>query len=70
MTDCENQIITLISVLAILLSIFPTGCSDNKPEAKKEAIGIIGAMDVEVNTLNEAADITKTTKIAEMEFCE
>lgn len=33
-------------------------------------IGIIGAMDVEVNTLKKAANITRTTKIAEMEFCE
>lgn len=33
-------------------------------------IGIIGAMDVEVNTLKEAANITKRTVIAGMEFCE
>lgn len=39
-------------------------------EESKEIIGIIGAMDVEVTSLKEAADITKTTKIAGMEFCE
>ncbi len=66
----KNKIIALISILAILSSLFLAGCSDNEPEAKKEAIGIIGAMDVEVSSLKEAADITKTTKIAKMEFCE
>ena len=35
-----------------------------------EIIGIIGAMDVEVASLKSAADIEKTTNIAEMEFCE
>ena len=39
-------------------------------KTKKEKIGIIGAMDVEVASLKEAADISKTTKIAEMEFCD
>ncbi|MBQ7733130.1 MAG: 5'-methylthioadenosine/adenosylhomocysteine nucleosidase [Synergistaceae bacterium] len=32
--------------------------------------GIIGAMDVEVNLLKEAASITRKTSIADMEFCE
>ena len=32
-------------------------------------IGIIGAMDVEVNTLKKAANISETQTIAEMEFC-
>lgn len=36
----------------------------------KDIIGIIGAMDVEVASLKEAASITKITKIAEMDFCE
>ena len=38
--------------------------------ADSERIGIIGAMDIEVNTLKEAADIEKTTVIADMEYCE
>lgn len=38
--------------------------------AGSERIGIIGAMDIEVNTLKEAADIEKTTLIADMEYCE
>lgn len=33
-------------------------------------IGIIGAMDEEVAALKDAAKITKTTTIAEMDFCE
>ena len=33
-------------------------------------IGIIGAMDIEVRTLKAAADIEKTTLIADMEYCE
>ncbi len=35
-----------------------------------EVIGIIGAMDIEVESLKKAADISKTTKLADMEFCE
>ena len=37
---------------------------------KTDIIGIIGAMDVEVASLKEAAEIRKTTEIAAMEFCE
>ena len=39
-------------------------------ETVTETIGIIGAMDVEVTSLKESAEITKSTKIAEMDFCE
>lgn len=35
-----------------------------------EVIGVIGAMDVEVEHLKEAAAIEKTTLIADMEYCE
>lgn len=62
--------VVLIGVLAILSGVLLAGCSKNETETSKEIIGIIGAMDVEVTSLKEAADITKTTKIAEMEFCE
>ena len=37
---------------------------------KTAAVGIIGAMDVEVAALKECADITETSRIAAMEFCE
>lgn len=68
----NKKIIAVISILAILAGVLLAGCSknDTTPTEAKEVIGIIGAMDVEVTSLKEAADITKTTKIAEMEFCE
>ena len=37
---------------------------------KTAAVGIIGAMDVEVAALKKAANITETSRIAAMEFCE
>ena len=64
----KKRIIAVIGILAILAGLLLTGCA--KPAASKEVIGIIGAMDVEVSTLKEAAAISKTTKIADMEFCE
>ena len=66
----KNKIIAVICILTILSGILLVGCSKKEPTASKETIGIIGAMDVEVTSLKEAAKITKTTKIAEMEFCE
>ncbi|MBQ6067542.1 MAG: 5'-methylthioadenosine/adenosylhomocysteine nucleosidase [Clostridia bacterium] len=54
----------------ILAGIVFTGCAKDNAAASAEVIGIIGAMDVEVTSLKEAADVTKTTEIAEMEFCE
>ncbi len=67
-----KRIAALISAVLILACALLAGCSDGQKaeEPAKETIGIIGAMDVEVKTLKEAANITKTTKIAEMEFCE
>ncbi|MBR2590262.1 MAG: 5'-methylthioadenosine/adenosylhomocysteine nucleosidase [Clostridia bacterium] len=61
--------ILLVLLCVLLCTAFFTGCSqtDSQP---KEVIGIIGAMDVEVNALKKVANITGTTKIAEMEFCE
>ncbi|MBQ3278969.1 MAG: 5'-methylthioadenosine/adenosylhomocysteine nucleosidase [Clostridia bacterium] len=35
----------------------------------KKAVGIIGAMDIEVASLKEAAQISETVEIAGMEFC-
>ena len=66
----KHKAIAIFSALAIMVSILLTGCGNSAPETAKDVIGIIGAMDVEVSTLKEAADITKTTEIAEMEFCE
>ena len=68
----KKRMIAVLGILAVLSGILLVGCSGSgsEPEAKKETIGIIGAMDVEVTSLKEAANITKTTEIAEMEFCE
>ncbi|MBQ7266333.1 MAG: 5'-methylthioadenosine/adenosylhomocysteine nucleosidase [Firmicutes bacterium] len=69
-------------VLLVFLTFtvaFFTGCTKAKPVATEnlsenntstENIGIIGAMDVEVDTLKNAARIKKTTTIADMEFYE
>ena len=54
----------------ILMGILLAGCGREQAMTQGTVIGIIGAMDEEVATLKEAAKITKTTKIAEMEFCE
>ena len=68
----KKRILAVIGVLAVLFSVLLVGCSKSESgtDTVKETIGIIGAMDVEVASLKEAADISKTTKIAEMEFCE
>lgn len=60
--------IAAVFAVAVISGVLLAGCSNNS--APKEKIGIIGAMDAEVKSLKEAAKITKTTKIAEMEFCE
>ena len=66
----RKRIIALFVILSVISVILLGGCSGNKTETQTEKIGIIGAMDVEVSSLKEAADISQKTKIAEMEFCE
>ena len=66
----KKRIIAVLGILTVLSSILLVGCSGGVSQSKKETIGIIGAMDDEVASLKGAADIRKTTKIAEMEFCE
>ena len=68
----KKKLIAVIGIVLILASVVLAGCAKNETNNSqaKEVIGIIGAMDVEVNTLKEAADIKNTTKIADMEFCE
>ena len=61
---------TLIGLLIIMICSLITGCASNAGASSHEEIGIIGAMDSEVAALKEAMEIKKTTKIAEMEFCE
>ncbi len=72
----KRKIIAVLSIALILAGIMLSGCSkaetknETKAQQPEEIIGIIGAMDTEVNSLKEAAGVTKTTKLAEMEFCE
>jgi len=62
--------ITLHSLLVITAGLLLAGGMSAQAEPTQEKIGIIGAMDVEVTTLKENANITRTTTIAAMEFCE
>ena len=66
----KKRIVIIISILALLTGILLAGCAGAGPAGPRETIGIIGAMDVEVSSLKEAARITRTTRIAEMDFCE
>ena len=65
----KNCIKILISIVIIVSSIL-VGCNVEKVENPITRIGIIGAMDEEVDILKKSANITNITKIAEMEFCE
>ena len=56
-------------LLLFFLSTFTftlSGCNNSK----REIIGLIGAMDAELDTLKSSSSITKKTTIASMEFCE
>jgi adenosylhomocysteine nucleosidase len=66
----HKKTISVICILLILAGLLLAGCGGAKTAAPQEVVGIIGAMDVEVSALKEAAKITKTTTIADMEFCE
>lgn len=68
----KKKFIAAIGIALVTVSAIFVACSkgESKTAETKEVIGIIGAMDVEVTSLKEAANITNTTKIAEMEFCE
>ena len=63
----KKKLFAVICLLMILAGVGLTGCSKNSKNT--DTIGIIGAMDVEVKTLKEEANITKITEIAGMGFC-
>ena len=65
----KNKTIALLCVMLMAFVVL-AACSRDASAPKGETIGIIGAMDVEVTSLKEAANIKKTTVIAEMEFNE
>ena len=66
----KKKVFAVICLSAGLLSVLGAGCAKKELTARQGVVGIIGAMDVEVASLKEAANITKTTTIAGMEFCE
>ncbi len=63
----KRKLIAVICIVAALAGLLLAGCAAG---TNKDRIGIIGAMDSEVQALKEAANIKKTTEIAGMEFCE
>ncbi len=63
----KNIFASIILILVMLTGSLVSGCGKKETP---QPIGIIGAMEEEVNLLKESADITKTTVIAGMEFCE
>lgn len=60
----------IISILSVMFVTSLAGCTTDAAKDKKETIGIIGAMVEEVTYLKEVANATKSTTIADMEFCE
>lgn len=66
----KKTIPAVLGLLAILAGLLLMGCAQSKPVTPRDTIGIIGAMDIEVESLKEASKIAKTTTIADMEFCE
>lgn len=66
----KKLIISVFCILAMLVCMLCIGCTNGKSQGDQNVFGIIGAMDVEVSTLKEAAKIKKTTTISGMEFCE
>ena len=68
--SCICKKISILSMAFVLLGIMTTGCSKNSARSTKDSIGIIGAMDSEVDTLKEATVEKKSTTVAGMEFVE
>ena len=62
-----NISLMMAFILAVLMF---AGCNQNKTSEPEEVIGIIGAMDVEIESLKEKMDITNTSEEDAMEFCE
>lgn len=65
----KQKTTAILLLFTLLLCALLAGCGQ-KNASSPEPIGIIGAMDPEVVSLKEAANISKTTAIAGMEFCE
>lgn len=65
----KKRVFAVCLILALVAAVF-SGCGNGASAVKPNVIGVIGAMDVEVTSLKEAANVTNTTEIAGMEFCE
>lgn len=57
-----------LTIPALIAGAFLAGCAATQPVDAPEAIGIIGAMEEEVNPLKEALTDVQTTTVADMEF--
>ena len=57
-------------IFIIAAALLLAGCSSDSASDSGDVIGIIGAMEEEVELLKSEADISKTTTIAQMDFCE
>ena len=64
------RVLAVISILIIFTGALFSGCAKSDTEISGERIGIIGAMDEEVDLLKEEATIIKTTIKADMEYFE
>ena len=64
----KKKFYTAILLIAMIMVSLVSGCSEKSKKA--DVIGIIGAMDVEVSTLKDATNITKTKTITGMDFCQ
>lgn len=62
-----KKIIALLGVMLLSISIF-VGCGANKEKKAEKILGIIGAMEEEVEILKGKMDIKETTEVAGMTF--
>ncbi len=65
----KKRFVAAIGILAGITAGVIAGCVQKSRADIKGTIGIIGAMDVEVESLKAAANITETKEIAGMQFC-
>lgn len=61
--------IVVICVVTLLVGCLAVGCTA-KEEEPQEVIGIIGAMDVELDIIKAKTDVTKVSTYNDMEFCQ
>ena len=66
----KKLLVVLISIMILSAGVLATGCAKDKDSGSQDVIGIIGAMDVEIASLEEASDVVETTTIAGMDFFE